>query len=90
MIMWLHRRVAGSEEIRPESCKSQAVDFGSHGLPLDSLHLGMAGNGRLGGGPGQGGYLEPAGIVLVVVVMLMVLLMMSDIGVYGAGGCQRC
>lgn len=27
----------------------------------------MAGNGRLGGGPGQGGYLEPAGILIVVI-----------------------
>ncbi len=27
--------------------------------------LGSAGSGLLGGGPGQGGYLEPAGIVMV-------------------------
>jgi hypothetical protein len=27
--------------------------------------LGRAGNGRLGGGPGQGGYLDPEGIVVV-------------------------
>lgn len=26
--------------------------------------LGSAGSGRLGGGPGQGGYLDPEGIVL--------------------------
>jgi len=56
----------GSEEIRPESCESQAVDFVVIVASSDSLHLGMAGNGRLGGGPGQGGYLEPAGIVIVV------------------------
>lgn len=44
----------------------------------------MAGNGRLGGGPGQGGYLEPAGIVLVVV-----RIMVMDVGEYGVGcGCR--
>ena len=29
--------------------------------------LGIAGRGRFGGGPGQGGYLEPAGIAVGVV-----------------------
>jgi len=31
--------------------------------PHECLLLGIAGRGLLGGGPGQGGYLEPAGIV---------------------------
>lgn len=35
--------------------------------------FGSAGSGRLGGGPGQGGYLDPEGIVLGGVVETMVL-----------------
>lgn len=30
------------------------------------IFLGRAGRGRFGGGPGQGGYFEPEGIVIVV------------------------
>lgn len=30
---------------------------------MQTPHFGIAGRGRLGGGPGQGGYLDPAGIV---------------------------
>ena len=33
--------------------------------------LGRAGRGLLGGGPGQGGYFEPEGIVLVVAVVIV-------------------
>jgi len=39
-----------------------------HGLPQDVYtvyFLGSAGRGLLGGGPGQGGYFEPVGMVLV-------------------------
>ena len=32
------------------------------------LYLGSAGRGRFGGGPGQGGYLDPAGMVVVDVI----------------------
>jgi len=32
--------------------------------------LGRAGRGLFGGGPGQGGYFEPEGILIVVVVRL--------------------
>lgn len=34
--------------------------------------LGSAGRGRLGGGPGQGGYFDPAGIVIEICVNLKV------------------
>lgn len=36
-------------------------------LPFaDAHYFGSAGRGRLGGGPGQGGYFEPAGMVMIL------------------------
>lgn len=49
-------------------------------MPCWSFYLGNAGSGRLGGGPGQGGYLEPAGILMVMVLMVVMgvmIVMMS-------------
>jgi len=43
----------------------------SDAMPCWSFYLGNAGSGRLGGGPGQGGYLEPAGILMVIVMMVV-------------------
>lgn len=80
--MWLMDHDSGFNRVDmdvAESCKSQAGE--SSGVlrsllpatttPHRVLYLGKAGRGRLGGGPGQGGYLDPAGIVVVVVVVVV-------------------
>lgn len=47
------------------SSRTQLPCYGFH----EDRLLGSAGSGRLGGGPGQGGYLDPEGIVVRVVEM---------------------
>jgi len=43
----------------------EGIDFPT--LPFVAAHyFGSAGRGRLGGGPGQGGYFEPAGMVMIL------------------------
>jgi len=58
----------GSCQLMPMSWKGKPVRIlmrtGAE-IGLSRNHFGRAGKGLLGGGPGQGGYFDPAGIVNV-------------------------
>lgn len=60
-------------------CHPRPAKFGGAGArePVFYLLFGSAGRGLFGGGPGQGGYLEPEGIVTDFVVSVDV----DDLGV---------
>lgn len=56
----------------------------------NDLRFGRAGRGLLGGGPGQGGYLEPAGIVMGVVKEAVVKCCWTKFVKVLSGRCVKC